>query len=361
MEQKTMKGFAMLKIGEVGWIEKEVPECGPMDAICKPLAIAICTSDVHTVWEGAVGDRHNMILGHEGVGEVVEVGSMVKDFKPGDKVLVPAITPDWNSLEAQAGFSMHSNGMLAGWKFSNFKDGLDAEYFHVNDADGNLAHMPEGMTLEEACMLSDMVPTGFHGVELADVQFGDTVLVIGIGPVGLMAVRGCALRGASRIIAVGTRPDCRKVATNYGATDFISYKDGTIEDQVLAMTDGKGVDRVVVAGGGVNTFESAVKSLKPGGKIGNVNYLGSGEFVTLPRVEWGVGMGHKQLNGGLMPGGRLRMEKLGSLITAGKVDVQQMCTHVFHGWEHIPEALQLMKDKPADLIKPVVILDNEIQ
>ena len=355
-----MKGFAMLRIGEVGWIEKERPACGPMDAICRPLAIAICTSDVHTVWEGAVGDRHNMILGHEGCAEVVEVGSIVKDFKPGDKVLVPAITPDWNSLEAQAGYSMHSGGMLAGWKFSNFKDGLDAEFFHVNDADGNLAHMPEGMTLEDASMLSDMVPTGFHGVELADVQFGDTVLVIGIGPVGLMSVAGARLRGAARIIAVGTRPKCMEAAKFYGADEFISYKNGTIEDQVLKMTDGKGVDRVIVAGGGVQTFESAVKSLKPGGKIGNVNYLGSGDYINIPRVEWGVGMGHKQLIGGLMPGGRLRMEKLGALVTSGKLDVSKLTTHLFHGWEHIPEALQLMKDKPADLIKPVVILDNKI-
>lgn len=351
-----MKGFAMLKIGEVGWIEKEVPTCGPMDAICKPLAIAICTSDVHTVWEGAVGDRHNMILGHEGCAEVVEVGSEVKDFKPGDKVLVPAITPDWNSLEAQGGYSMHSGGMLAGWKFSNFKDGLDSEFFHVNDADGNLAHMPEGMSLVEACMLSDMVPTGFHGVELADVQFGDEVLVIGIGPVGLMSVAGAALRGASRIIAVGTRPNCVEVAKKYGADEFISYKDGTIEDQVLERTNGKGVDRVIVAGGGVETFESAVKSLKAGGKIGNVNYLGSGDYVTIPRVEWGVGMGHKQLNGGLMPGGRLRMEKLGALVSSGKLDVSLLCTHNFEGWDYIPEALQLMKDKPPELIKPVVTL-----
>ena len=353
-----MKGFAMLKIGEVGWIEKEVPACGPLDAICKPLAIAICTSDVHTVWEGAVGDRRNMILGHEGCAEIVEVGSEVKDFKPGDRVLVPAITPDWNSLEAQAGYSMHSNGMLAGWKFSNFKDGLDSEYFHVNDADGNLAHMPEGMNLVEACMLSDMVPTGFHGVELADVQFGDEVLVIGIGPVGLMSVAGAALRGASRIIAVGTRPNCVEVAKKYGATEFISYKDGPIADQVLAKTNGRGVDKVIIAGGTVDTFDEAVKSVKAGGKIGNVNYLGSGDVISIPRVEWGVGMGHKQIVGGLMPGGRLRMEKLGALVSAGKVDVNLLGTHVFEGWEHIPEALQLMKDKPADLIKPVVILEK---
>lgn len=349
-----MKGYAMLKIGEVGWVEKDVPVCGPLDAICKPLAIAICTSDVHTVWEGAVGDRHNMILGHECCAEVVEVGSLVKDFKPGDRVLVPAITPDWNSLEAQAGYAMHSGGMLAGWKFSNFKDGVFSEYFHVNDADGNLALLPETINVVDACMLSDMVPTGFHGVELADVQFGDEVLVIGIGPVGLMSVAGANLRGASRIIAVGTRPNCVAAAKKYGATEFVSYKDGTIEEQVLEMTHGKGVDKVIIAGGTVDTFESAVKALKPGGKIGSVNYLGSGTYINIPRVEWGVGMGHKQINGGLMPGGRLRMEKLGALVSSGRLDVSLLSTHIYEGWDHVPEALQIMKDKPADLIKPVV-------
>lgn len=351
-----MKGFAMIKIGEVGWIEKERPACGPNDAICRPLAVAICTSDVHTVWEGAVGPRENLILGHEGCAEVVEVGSEVKDFKPGDRVLVPAITPDWSSLEAQGGHSMHSGGMLAGWKFSNIKDGLDAEFFHVNDADGNLAHMPAGMSLADACMLSDMVPTGLHGAELADVQFGDTVLVIGIGPVGLMSVAGTVLRGASRIIAVGTRPRCIEVARQYGADEVISYKDGTIEEQVLDLTGGKGVDKIIVAGGTVDTFDSAIKSLKPGGIIGNVNYLGSGDYVKIPRAEWGVGMGHKAINGGLMPGGRLRMEKFGALVANGKLDVSPLASHVFDGWDRLPEALQLMKDKPADLIKPVVTL-----
>ena len=353
-----MKGYAMLKIGEVGWVEKERPKCGPLDAICKPLAIAICTSDVHTVWEGAVGDRHNMILGHEGCAEVVEVGELVKDFKPGDRVLVPAITPDWNSLEAQSGYSMHSGGMLAGWKFSNFKDGVFSEFFHVNDADGNLALLPENINIVDACMLSDMVPTGFHAVELADVQFGDTVLVIGIGPVGLMSVAGANLRGASRIIAVGTRPVCVEAAKGYGATDFISYKNGSISEQVLAMTGGKGVDKVCMAGGDCTTFEEAVKSLKPGGKIGNVNYLGSGDYINIPRVEWGVGMGHKQINGGLMPGGRLRMEKLGSLVSGGRLNLAPLSTHVTRGWDTVPGALQLMKDKPKDLIKPVIIIED---
>ena len=351
-----MKGFAMLEIGKVGWIEKEAPVCGPFDALVEPLAVSPCTSDIHTVWEGAIGQRHNMILGHEAVGRVVQVGSLVKDFKPGDRVLVPAITPDWSSLEAQAGYSMHSGGMLAGWKFSNFKDGVFGELFHVNEADGNLALLPEGMDIASAVMLSDMVPTGLHGVELADVQFGDSVCVIGIGPVGLMSVAGAAIRGASQLFAVGSRPNCVELAKEYGATDIVNYRDGDIVEQVMEKTHGKGVDRVIVAGGDNDTFIQAITMLKPGGRIGNVNYLGEGDYVKIPRVEWGCGMGHKTVAGGLMPGGRLRMEKLASLMSTGRIDPGKMLTHRFEGFDKMEQALMLMKDKPRDLIKPVVIL-----
>mgnify|MGYP003583102040 FL=1 len=351
-----MKGFAMLRIGQVGWIEKDKPSCGAMDAIVKPIAISPCSSDIHTVWAGAIGDRHDMILGHEAVGEVVEVGSLVKDFKVGDKVIIAAITPDWNSLEAQGGYAMHSGGMLAGWKFSNFKDGVFAEYFHVNDADGNMALIPDGIDPVDAVMLCDMVPTGFHGAELANVQFGDTVCVIGIGPVGLMAVAGAVLRGASRLFAVGSRPKCIEVAKEFGATDIINYKEGDIVEQIFEKTNGKGVDKVIIAGGDNDTFIQAIKILKPGGHIGNVNYLGEGEFIKIPRVEWGFGMGHKTISGGLMPGGRLRMEKLLSMMQTKRINPGKLITHKFHGIEHIEEALLLMKDKPKDLIKPVVII-----
>lgn len=352
----NMKGYAMLGIGHTGWIEKEGPVCGVLDAICKPLALSPCTSDVHTVWAGAIGERHDMILGHEAVAEIVEVGSLVKDFKPGDKVIVPAITPDWGSIQAQGGYSMHSGGMLAGWKFSNFKDGVFGELFHVNEADANLAHLPEGIDLASAVMLSDMVPTGLHGVELADVAFGDSVVVIGIGPVGLMSVAGAALRGASHIYAVGSRPNCVELAKEYGATNIINYKEGDIVSQIMEETKNQGVDKVIIAGGDVDTIDQAIRMLKPGGRIGNVNYLGEGDFVKIPRVEWGCGMGHKTIAGGLMPGGRLRMEKLVSLIETNRIDTSKLITHKFKGLEKVEEALMLMKDKPKDLIKPVVLL-----
>ncbi|MBZ4656569.1 MAG: Alcohol dehydrogenase zinc-binding domain protein, partial [Thermoanaerobacter sp.] len=351
-----MKGFAMLSIGKVGWIEKEKPTPGPFDAIVRPLAVAPCTSDIHTVFEGAIGERHNMILGHEAVGEVVEVGSEVKDFKPGDRVVVPAITPDWRTSEVQRGYHQHSGGMLAGWKFSNVKDGVFGEFFHVNDADMNLAHLPKEIPLEAAAMIPDMMTTGFHGAELADIELGATVAVLGIGPVGLMAVAGAKLRGAGRIIAVGSRPVCVDAARYYGATDIVNYKNGPIESQIMNLTKGKGVDAAIIAGGNADIMATAVKIVKPGGTIANVNYFGEGEVLPVPRLEWGCGMAHKTIKGGLCPGGRLRMERLIDLVFYKRVDPSKLVTHVFQGFDNIEKALMLMKDKPKDLIKPVVIL-----
>lgn len=351
---KMMKGYAMLRIGETGWIEKPVPECGPLDAILRPIVLAPCTTDIKTVWKGALGERFNMILGHEGCAEVVEVGALVRDFEPGDRVVVPAVTPNWSSLEAQAGRSSHSNGMLNGWRYSNYADGMFSEYFTCNDADGNLALIPDGVAAEEALMLSDMVPPGFQAVELADVQFGDTVLVIGVGPVGLMAVAASVMRGAGRIIAVGSRPKTKELAKYYGASDVIDYKDGPIEEQVMALTSGKGADRVCICGGFGPSFEAAVKSVKAGGKIGSVISLGMDEKVSFEAPAWGFGMGDKQLVGGAMIGGRLRMEKLGALLATRRLDVKPLISHRFKSWGQLPDAIFLAKEKPADFIKAVV-------
>jgi threonine dehydrogenase-like Zn-dependent dehydrogenase len=351
-----MKGLAMLDFDKIGWIEKDVPTIGPNDALCRPLALSPCTSDVHTVWERALGQRHDLILGHEASAEVVEVGSLVKDFKPGDKVIIPAITPDWQAVESQSGFSQHSGGMLNGWKFSNAKDGVFGEYFHVNEADGNLAHLPDEIDPVDAVMLSDMVPTGFHGADNAEVAYGDTVVVVGIGPVGLMAVAGSVLRGAGRVFAVGSRKRCQEVAIQYGATDTVNYRDGDIVEQIKDAMGGKPVDKVILAGGDNDTFAQAVRLVRPGGIISNINYLGTGDYIKIPRVDWGLGMGHIRITGGLMPGGRKNMEYLSRLMVYGRLDVSPMLTHRFDKFEDLEPALLMMKDKQADLIKPVVKL-----
>ena len=352
-----MRGFAMLKIGATGWIEKAKPTPGPYDAILEPLALAPCTSDIHTVYSGALGERTDMILGHEAVGRVVEVGKEVKYIKVGDRVVVPAITPEWRSVEVQHGvYGQHSEGMLTGWKFSNIKDGVFAEYFHVNDADMNLAKLPDSITLEQAAMMSDMMTTGFHGAELADVQFGASVAVIGIGPVGLMAVAASALRGCGRLFAVGSRPACAALAKEYGATDIVNYKNGDIVDQIVSA-NGKGVDHVIVAGGNEDVMMQAVKMLKPGGTIGNINYFGEADIVPLPRLDWGCGMAHKTIRGGLCHGGRGRMERMIALVQYGRVDPGKMITHKFKGLEGVEAGLALMKDKPTEVIKPLALFE----
>lgn len=355
-----MKGLAMLRIGEIGWIEKDRPKCGPQDAIVRPIALAPCTSDIHTVWEGAIGEKHNMILGHEAIGVVDEVGDQVRDFKPGDRVIVPAITPDWGSNAAQRGYPTQSGGPLGGWKFSRYKDGVFGEYFHVNQADYNLALLPQNMPLEAAIMLSDMVSTGFMGAEVASIEFGAAVAVLGIGPVGLCGVAGAKLKGAGRIFAVGTRPESVKVARQYGATDIVDYRLGTVE-QILEATNGEGVDAVIVSGGGPAILTDAVKIAKPGSVICNNNYFGYGigkeDILPIPRVDWGVGMAYKTITGGLCPGGRLRMERLAEMVTHGRIDPSLMATHVFEGFDKIEDALLLMKEKTHGLIKPVVLLE----
>lgn len=347
----------MLKIGETGWIDVPKPVAGPYDAIVEPLALAPCTSDIHTVYEGALGDRTNLVLGHEAVGRVVEVGAEVKDFKAGDKVIVPAITPNWRTVEIQTGVpACHSEGALTGWKFSNVKDGSFAEVFHVNDADMNLAIMPEGMSLEEAVMLPDMVTTGIHGAELAEIQVGSTVAVIGIGPVGLMGVAGARLRGAARILAIGSRKKCCDLALEYGATEIINYKNGDIVKQVVDATKGLGADHVIIAGGPGGVLGQAVEMVKPGGVIGNINYFGEGDILPVPRLGWACGMGHKKIMGGLTPGGRSRMERMAALVQTKRINPGKMVTHVFKGMDKLPEALEMMHHKSPDLIKPVVLV-----
>jgi threonine dehydrogenase-like Zn-dependent dehydrogenase len=351
-----MKGYGMIEIGKPGWLDNPRPVCGPLDALVRPTIVAPCSSDTH-VMHGGNGPKFNLILGHEAVGEVVEVGELVTKFKPGDFVVVPCCTPDWNELGVQnfKSFS-HDVGMLKSFKFLGAKDGVFGEVFHVNFADANLAPLLEGVSPEAALLTVDMMSTGFHGVEQAEIEYGDKVVVIGIGPVGLMAVAGAALAGAGQIIAVGTRPNCRKVATEYGATDLISYKDGDIVEKVHELTGG-GSNKTIIAGGDKTTFTQAVAMTKEMGIISNVNFFDVTDVLSMPAYLWGLGMAHKDIRGGFCPGGAERIIRMQELIKHGRVDTTKLITHTFKGFDKIEDAFLMMDQKPADLIKPVVYTD----
>jgi len=177
-------------IGSVGFVGKPVPEPRANDAIVKTTKALVCSSDVHTV-HGAIGERQNLTLGHEAVGVVETVGSEVKMFKPGDRVVVGAITPDWGDPASQRGHSSQSGGALGGWKYANIKDGVFAEYFHVNEADANMALIPDEVSDEVAAYCTDMMSTGFAGAENADIPLGGTVAVFAQGPGVPMATGWC--------------------------------------------------------------------------------------------------------------------------------------------------------------------------
>ncbi|WP_246884973.1 glycoside hydrolase family 15 protein [Streptomyces sp. GESEQ-4] len=214
-------------------MEKPVPPLGPGDALVRTTRALICTSDSHTV-QGGIGPREDLTLGHEAVGVVDAIGSEVRDFQPGDRVLVGAITPDWGDLASQNGFPSQSGAPLGGFKFANSKDGVFAEYFHVNDADANLAKIPDDISDAAAVYCADMISTGFMGAEHGNIPMGGTVAVLAQGPVGLMATAGARLRGAGLVIGVESVPSRQKLARMYGADEIVDLHQGERLDLVLS-------------------------------------------------------------------------------------------------------------------------------
>lgn len=349
-----MKGYGMIKVGEPAWLEHEKPAAGPMDAILRPLMVAPCSSDTHMMHGGA-GPVTDRILGHEAIGEVVEVGSLVKKFKPGDVVVVPCCTPDWEqtAIQKRDGNNAHDSTFMSSFKFLSYKDGVFAEFFSVNNADANLVHMREGVSMEAALATVDMMSTGMYGAEMANISLGDTVVVFGIGPVGLMAVAGAALLGAGKLIAIGTRPNCAALAREYGATDIVSYKDGDVVQQILETAGGR-VDAAILAGGNCATMTQALSVVKPNGYIANVNFVDASDTYQIPAPLVSMGMSDINIRGGFCPGGALRIEKLLNLIEAGRIHPEKIFNYKYEGFDKIPEAFDTMDKKPRDLIKPVV-------
>lgn len=348
-----MKAFVMKRIGEVALTDKpDLNNPGPNDAIVRTTLAAICTSDTHTV-KGAIGQRQNLTLGHEAVGVVERVGSEVKSVAEGDRVLAAAITPCFHCVNCVRGFTSQCNEMLGGWKFANIKDGVFAEFFHVNNAEANLTKIPAEVPDEIAVYTTDMMSTGFAGAEHADIPIGGTVAVFAQGPVGLMSTVGARLLGAGKVIAVESVPRRKALAKHFGADHVFDFQEQDAVQAILDLTDGEGVDSAIEAFGGQSTFEMCIQSTRPGGTISNVGYHGDGDYVAIPREAWGVGMSDKTIRTALCPGGKVRMARLLRLLQSGRVDPTPLTTHTFD-FDEIEKAFSMMQNKADGIIKPLI-------
>jgi threonine dehydrogenase-like Zn-dependent dehydrogenase len=352
---ERMRAFVMRQTGETGLTEKEIPTAGPNGAVVKTRRALVCTSDVHTV-KGAIGEKTDLTLGHEAVGTIHALGDAVTGFTVGQRVAVNAITPCYECDNCQRGFTSQCQGLLGGWKFANSKDGVFAEYFHVNQANANLTPIPDNVDDDRAVYTCDMMSTGFMGAEHAAIPIGGSVAIFAQGPVGLMATAGARLLGAGLIIAVESVPNRQELARHYGADVVIDYTQTDVVPEIMRLTADAGVDSAIEALGAQETFEAAVRATRAGGTISVAGYFGTGDYVKIPRMAWGVGMSDKTIRTGLCPGGRERMTRLLRLIANGRVDPGPLTTHTF-SFNEIETAFRIMDTKEDNVIKPLVVFE----
>ena len=350
-----MEAFALIRRNEAKIIDLPSPKLSdPYNAILTPVAISVCTSDVNTVYGSGSKKPDNLILGHEAVARIVKVGEKVKDFKEGDVVVVPSMTPNFHDKDIQDGNFLHAGANFSANTLGRSTPGVFAREFEVADADLNLAILPEGVSLGNGLMCTDMATTGFTGAER--VNFGDTVVVLGIGGVGLMAVCGAALRGAGRIIAVGSRGASVPLAYEYGASEVISYKNDDITEYVLKATNGKGADVAIIAGGNDKSFSDAIDMVRYGvGKVVNLKLFTGDGSMEIPKFSSGRGMSGKSVYMELGKGGRVRMERLLSMVKNKRFTPEKLITHTFEGFENVEQALELMRDKGNTVIKTMIL------
>ncbi|WP_139003370.1 zinc-dependent alcohol dehydrogenase family protein [Arthrobacter crystallopoietes] len=275
-----MKALVYGGPGQKSWTEVPDPAIqNPTDVIVRVDTTTICGTDLHILKGDVPAVREGRILGHEGVGTVTDTGSSVTGLRAGDRVIISCIKSCGHCANCRTGLYSHCLGDEGqsgiGWVFGHLIDGTQAEYVRVPYAENSLHNLPEGVTDEQAVMLSDILPTGFEiGVQYGRVKPGDTVAVVGAGPVGLAAIATAGLYGAATVIAVDLDENRLAQAREFGATDTVASSAPDWKEKVLALTDGAGVDVAIEAVGIPATFDMAVDLVRPGGNVANVGVHG---------------------------------------------------------------------------------------
>jgi alcohol dehydrogenase len=269
-----MKALVYGGPGQKEW--KDVPRPGldkQTDAVVRILHTTICGTDLHILKGDVPAVTEGRILGHEGIGIVEEVGTGVSNFKPGDRVLISCVTSCGRCSYCKRQLYAHCED--GGWILGHLIDGTQAEYVRIPHADNSLYPLPEGFSEEALLMLSDILPTGFEiGVLAGQVKPGDTVAIVGAGPIGMATLLTAQLYSPGRIIMVDLDPERLALSRQFGATDTINSGEENAVETLFAMTNGVGVDVAIEAVGIPATFDICQKSIAPGGHIANVGVHG---------------------------------------------------------------------------------------
>jgi alcohol dehydrogenase len=261
--------------GDKQWESRSDPGIeDPTDAIVKIDTTTICGTDLHILKGDVPTVDEGRTLGHEAVGTVVETGSAVMNVRKGDKVLLSCISACGRCMYCKRGmYSQCLNG--GGWILGHLVDGVQAEYARVPFADNSLYKVPEGLSDEQVLFLADILPTGFEvGVLNGTVKPGDTVAVVGAGPVGLAAIMTAQLYGPGRIVAIDMAGSRLERARDFGADETINNSSENAVERVMEMTDGLGADVVMEAVGVPDTFELCTEMVRPGGRVANIGVHG---------------------------------------------------------------------------------------
>jgi threonine dehydrogenase-like Zn-dependent dehydrogenase len=349
MKATVFRGANDIRVEEV-----TRPKAGPGEAVIRITLTTICGTDLH-ILRGEYPVKPGLIIGHEPVGVITELGAGISGYQIGDRVLVGAITPCGQCRACLAGHLSqcgHGHGYeaLGGWRFGNTINGAQAEYLLVPHAQANLAKIPDELTDEQVVLLADIASTGFSGAESGEIKIGDAVVVFAQGPIGLCATAGAKLMGAALVIGIDGDANRLAMARRMGADVVLDYRECDPVAEVKKLT-GDGADVAIEALGAQQTFEGALRCLRPGGTLSSLGVY-SGK-LQVPYDAFAAGIGDHRIVTTLCPGGKERMRRLMEMVRTGRVDLRPLLTHTF-SLDQIPEAYQLFGDRCDGVLKVAI-------
>jgi alcohol dehydrogenase len=343
----TMRALVFRGPNQIAIEQVPIPKPGLGEAVIRVTLTTICGTDLH-ILKGEYPVRPGLVIGHEPVGVIHELGAGVTGYEVGDRVLVGAITPCGQCDYCLGGDLAQCGGPIGGWKFGNTINGAQAEYLLVPSAQANLAKIPDELTDEQVVLLADIASTGISAAESANLQIGDTVAVFAQGPIGLCATAGAKLKGASLIVAVESDPVRTRMSRRMGADIVLNQNEVDVVAEIKRLTGGKGVDVAIEALGTQATFENALRVIRAGGRLSSLGVY-SGKLA-IPPESFGEGLANQKIITTLCPGGKERMRRLIELVRHGRLDLVPLITHTF-SLDKIVDAYKLFGDRLDGVIK----------